>query len=111
MIQCEIDTTINLPFPSLINHPHQNSPLTEQDIYDLKNSMRKSNQINDFDDEDDYNEDEPMNNDNQLLTSTQSTTLKTEYINQKSSSLSVFFFLSKFIYLLLLLLFLIQTNK
>jgi len=70
--------------------------------------MRKSNEINDFDDDDDYNEDDEIEIDNQLTTSIESTTSKIEYNTLKSSSSSSRC-VSKFIYLLLL--FLIQTNK
>jgi hypothetical protein len=109
LIQCEINTTLNLFFPAII-HPYQNLPLSEQAIYDLKNMMRKSNEINDFDDDDDYNEDDEIEIDNQLTTSIESTTSKIEYNTLQSSSSSSRC-VSKFIYLLLLLLFLIQTNK
>ena len=40
---------------------HDNLPLTEQAIYDLRNSMRRGNELIDFDDDDnDYSEDEDL---------------------------------------------------
>ncbi|UJR30472.1 hypothetical protein I4U23_018005 [Adineta vaga] len=64
LIQCQMNTTVNISslssiniFPSIILRPHDNLPLTEQVIYDLRNNMRKASEINDFDDGD-YSEDE-----------------------------------------------------
>jgi hypothetical protein len=74
--------------------------LTEQAIYDWKNSMRKASEINDFDD-DDYSEDEDI-----FIVNETTTTLEMKYDNLQSSSSSRF--RTKFIYLLL---FLTQTNK
>jgi hypothetical protein len=95
-------------FPSIINHPHQNSPLSEQAIYDLKNTMRLSKQVIDFDDED-YNEDDEIENDHQFINIIESTTSKIEYTILKSSS---FRFTANLIYLLLLLLLVLtEANK
>jgi hypothetical protein len=110
LIQCEINTTINSVFPSIIIQSYQDLPLTEQAIYDLKNTMRKSDEINDFDDDEDYNEDDQIEFDYQLIPSIESTTSKIGSNARKSSSSSCF--VSKFIYLLLLVVvFLTQTNK
>lgn len=90
---------------------HQNFPLTEQAIYDLKNTMRKSNEIIDYDDEDDSNEDEQIDNDNQLIKSTQVTTLKIESIEEKSfttSSASILsYFLLNFNYVFIIIIIII----
>ncbi len=92
-------------FPSIISYPHQNPPYPEQAIYDLKNSLRLSKQMVDFDDED-YNEDDEIENDDQLIVPFESTTLQIESSILKSSS---FRFAANFI-LLLLLLILTETN-
>jgi hypothetical protein len=57
----------------MIHQPYRNSVLTEQAIYDLKNSVRKSNEINDFDDDD------GIEIDNQLITSIELTTSENLY--------------------------------
>ncbi|CAF0974934.1 unnamed protein product [Adineta steineri] len=66
LIQGEMNTSVNISSFSSVNivpqmrfHPHESLPLTEQIIYDLRNDMRKANEINDFDDED-YSEDEDI---------------------------------------------------
>ena len=92
-------------FPTIIIRPYPNLPLTEQTIYDLQNSMRKINEMNDFHD-DDFNEYEDTDIDSSITTWINSTTLKTNYALTSSS----FCFVLKFTNLLLLLL-LIQTNK
>jgi hypothetical protein len=74
-------------------------------MYDLRNSLRKVNEINDFDD-DDY-EDETIETDYQLQISIESTTVEMKSNVVKSTSSR---FVLKFIYLVLLLL-LTQTNK
>jgi len=74
-------------------------------MYDLRNSLRKVNEINDFDD-DDY-EDETIETDYQLPISIESTTVEMKSNVVKSTSSR---FVLKFIYLVLLLL-LTQTNK
>ncbi|CAF3373311.1 unnamed protein product [Rotaria sp. Silwood1] len=115
LIQCEMNTTMNRFIPTIIIRPYPNLPLTEQDMYDLKNSMRKANEMNDFVDDDDDDDDEDYSEDDDtgivepLTTSMKSTTLKVKYNSVKSSSS---FFTLKFINLLLLLLLslLIQTN-
>ncbi|CAF3369310.1 unnamed protein product [Rotaria sp. Silwood1] len=116
LIQCEMNTTMNRFIPTIIIRPYPNLPLTEQDMYDLKNSMRKANEMNDFvddddddDDDEDYSEDDDTGIVEPLTTSMKSTTLEVKYNSVKSSSS---FFTLKFINLLLLLLLslLIQTN-
>jgi hypothetical protein len=69
--------------------------------------LRKSNDINDFDDEDDYYEYENIETNTQSTISIESTTLEIKSNSVKSSSTR---FVSKFIYLLLLLL-ITQTNN
>ncbi|CAF0913815.1 unnamed protein product [Rotaria sp. Silwood1] len=71
LIQCQMHENINTSslssssffaaniFPSFVLRSQDNLPLTEQAIYDLRNDMRKANELNDFDDED-YLEDEDM---------------------------------------------------
>jgi hypothetical protein len=90
----------------MIHQPYPNSVLTEQAIYDLKNNMRKSNEMIDFDDDDDYNEDDGIDIDDQLITSIELTTSEIEHDTRKSSSSRL---TSNFIYLVLV--FLAQTNK
>lgn len=106
-IQCDINTTIQVYFPSKILSFYQNLPLTEQAVYDLRNNLRKSNEINDFDDEDDYDEYENIETNTQSTISIESTTFEIKSNIVKSSSTR---FVSKFIYLLLLLL-ITQTNN
>ncbi len=81
----------------MINHHQQNSPLSEQAVYDLRNTLRLSKQMIDFDDED-YNEYDDIENTDQLITIFESTTSKIEI---KSSSFRI---KSNQNYLLLLLL-------
>ncbi|CAM4798796.1 unnamed protein product [Rotaria magnacalcarata] len=81
LIQCQMHASLNTSsssssssspyfaaniFPSLVLRSHDNLPLTEQAIYDLRNDMRKENEFIEFDDED-YIEDDDMDmeNDNQ----------------------------------------------
>jgi predicted PurR-regulated permease PerM len=95
-------------FPSILHQHYQNIPLTDQVIYDLKDSMRKSNEINDFDDEEEEEEDYPEYDQiDQLITSIQSTTSNIGYNTLKSSASR---FVSKFIYLFLII-FIINSNK
>jgi len=94
-------------FPSILNQHYQNVPLTDQVIYDLKNSMRKSNEINDFDDEEEEEDDLEYDQIDQLITSIQSTTSNIGYNTLKSSASR---FVSKFIYLFLII-FIINSNK
>jgi len=72
--------------------------------------MRESNEIYDFDDEEeeDYLEYDQVENDNQLITSIQSTTSNIGYNTLKSSSSSKFCFISKSLFLII---FIINSNK
>ncbi|CAF3627865.1 unnamed protein product [Rotaria sordida] len=82
-----MNVTMNIIIPTIIIRPYPNLPLTEQVMYDLKNSMRKANEMNDFvddddnDDDDDYNEDDDIEISEPLTTSTKSTTTTTLEIN------------------------------
>ncbi|CAF0775829.1 unnamed protein product [Rotaria sordida] len=79
LILCEMNVTMNIIIPTIIIRPYPNLPLTEQVMYDLKNNMRKANEMNDFvdDDDDDYNEDDDIEISEPLTTSTKSTTTTT----------------------------------
>ncbi|CAF0777767.1 unnamed protein product [Rotaria sordida] len=84
LILCEMNVTMNIIIPTIIIRPYPNLPLTEQVMYDLKNNMRKANEMNDFvddDDDDDYNEDDDIEISESLTTSTKSTTTTTLEIN------------------------------
>ncbi|CAF0786568.1 unnamed protein product [Rotaria sordida] len=74
-----MNVTMNIIIPTIIIRPYPNLPLTEQVMYDLKNNMRKANEMNDFvdDDDDDYNEDDDIEISEPLTTSTKSTTTTT----------------------------------
>ncbi|CAF3839340.1 unnamed protein product [Rotaria sordida] len=79
-----MNVTMNIIIPTIIIRPYPNLPLTEQVMYDLKNNMRKANEMNDFvddDDDDDYNEDDDIEISESLTTSTKSTTTTTLEIN------------------------------
>ncbi|CAF2807512.1 unnamed protein product [Rotaria sp. Silwood2] len=102
-----MNATMNRYIPTIIIRPYPSLSLTEQDMYDLKNSMRKANEMNDFDDEDDedYYEEDYIEIVEPLTTTMQLTTLEVNYDTVKSSSS---YFTLNFINLLLLLS--IQTN-
>lgn len=69
LIQCQLNSPLNVSlsssssiinvFPSFGHRSQDNSPLSEQAIYDIRNSLRTANEMNDFDD-DDYSEDEDI---------------------------------------------------
>lgn len=67
-LQCELNTTFHLFIPGILT---PDSPLSEQAIYDLKNNLRLSQEMLDFDDEDSMEEDE----DNPIESSSSSTEL------------------------------------
>ena len=81
-LQCELNTTFHLFIPGI-----SNSPLSEQAIYDLKNTLRLSQEIVDFDDEDFMEEEEE--DENPIESSSSSTELPhsstTVYFRQSSS--------------------------
>lgn len=51
LIRCELNTTFHLFIPNIFAQSNPNSPLSEQAIYDLRNNLRLSQEIVDFDDE------------------------------------------------------------
>lgn len=53
-----MNTTIKVYLPSIIVPPYHNAPLSEQAEYDLRNSLRKSYEFNDFDDDDEDEDDD-----------------------------------------------------
>lgn len=106
-VHCEINTTINLLFPSIFSLSNRNLPLSEQAIYDLRNTLRLSDDTIDFDDEV-YDEDDEIGTDYRSVPSFESTTtFKIQSNLLKSSS---FRCTVNSIYLLLPLV-LSQTNR
>ncbi|CAF1124850.1 unnamed protein product [Adineta ricciae] len=113
-IHCEINATIRVYFPSIILPSYHNNPLSEQAEYDLKNTLRKTNEFLDVDD-DDYIEDDDVESIEQLTTEivttvTMTTTVSQQIRSEPIKSLSSRFLLNWF-YLLLSLLILTQTSK
>ncbi|CAF4391023.1 unnamed protein product [Rotaria socialis] len=117
LIQCEINSTLNKLIPTIILRPYPDLPLTEQAMYDLKNTLRKTIETNDFDgdDDDDYLEEDDIDIDEKITTTMKSTTsvelttLEMKHNIFKSSSSC--FTLNPMNLLLLLLLLLLLTQR
>ncbi|CAF2054916.1 unnamed protein product [Rotaria magnacalcarata] len=117
LIQCEINSTLNKLVPSIILRPYPDLTLTEQAMYDLKNTLRKTIETNDFDgddDDDDYLEEYDIDIDEKTITTIQSTTsvksttspMKHNIFKSSSSCFTL-----NFMNLLLLLLLLLLTQR
>lgn len=101
-IQCEVNSTKL----SVILRSYQNAPLTAQDVYDLRDSIRKSNKFIDYADEDDYYiiNDEIEFSNSYLIPPELTTSTLDRFKSSSPSSAKLHF---KFVYLLLF--FLTQT--